>query len=653
MKFKSLLCAVLCFLLIASVLPFSVAAKEAETAPTGDYVYYIETYEQLRNHASNAQADCRYILADYIDQSDNENDLEIVIPEGAVFKLDLNGYSIQRSTQGNDCALFRIKSGGVMTINDTSDSQTGYCSFSDGFTPYSKAVFYNDGGELEINGGYYEIFSPFEQGDCSIVRTTSGSTYIYDGTFDSSSAWGGDTISVGHNAYLYEVPHVVIFGGEFYGKYSSIEVTPFDNYLQYGCLYPSVYVLGGSFYVTKESESSGFTYCNNGWGRVIVAEGTVLSKCLNQIDQRFLSGTSKKHFTQTIDDYNGGYYEVTAPPMIMSDNLDYYYRLIGLCDKEMVKSYGSSVYELHKEKFDAVLERIDTIIVSETEETSPYFELRNRTLDHQYVNWYMCDESEYQGEDTEWTHIGDAYNISHWRFDERPEEATSYIIRCVVTKSDLTTYEDVVRVYYEALEKEPEKKVIDIVDITEIDAPLEGEHPDYDAYCATQGCNVSAVKWYDVTEGRGTLMNADDVFVAGRSYRVDVLVEAVGNCTFLMSDGYNEAEGYINSVKATAYGSHDETELELGLVFPPCEENPSKPDVKGILGDANEDGTVNVKDATAIQKHLASLITLSETGLKLADADGNANVNIKDATAIQKHIAGMDTGYPIGESIIL
>ncbi|MBQ4105167.1 MAG: dockerin type I repeat-containing protein [Clostridia bacterium] len=196
-----------------------------------------------------------------------------------------------------------------------------------------------------------------------------------------------------------------------------------------------------------------------------------------------------------------------------------------------------------------------------------------------------------------------------------------------------------------------EPTVVSIVDITEIDAPLEGQHPDYDAYCATQGCNVSAVKWYDVTEGRGTLMNADDVFVAGRSYRVDVLVEAEGEYTFLMSDGYNEAEGYINSVKATAYGSHDETELELGLVFPPCEENPNKPDVKGILGDANEDGTVNIKDATAIQKHIANLITLSEKGLKLADADGNTNVNIKDATAIQKHIAGMDTGFDIGKEI--
>lgn len=75
------------------------------------------------------------------------------------------------------------------------------------------------------------------------------------------------------------------------------------------------------------------------------------------------------------------------------------------------------------------------------------------------------------------------------------------------------------------------------------------------------------------------------------------------------------------------------------------------PVVIGILGDADEDGKVNIKDATAIQKHIANLITLTDTGKHLADVDGNSNVNIKDATAIQKHIAGMDTGFAIGQPV--
>lgn len=57
------------------------------------------------------------------------------------------------------------------------------------------------------------------------------------------------------------------------------------------------------------------------------------------------------------------------------------------------------------------------------------------------------------------------------------------------------------------------------------------------------------------------------------------------------------------------------------------------------LGDANMDGYVNIKDATAIQRHLADMEKLSRTALKAADFDGNGEVEINDATKIQKFIA--------------
>ena len=72
---------------------------------------------------------------------------------------------------------------------------------------------------------------------------------------------------------------------------------------------------------------------------------------------------------------------------------------------------------------------------------------------------------------------------------------------------------------------------------------------------------------------------------------------------------------------------------------------------KGILGDANQDGKISIADATAIQKYIADMATLSDTGLKFADVDGNGSLNIADATAIQKYLAGIETGYSIGESI--
>lgn len=59
------------------------------------------------------------------------------------------------------------------------------------------------------------------------------------------------------------------------------------------------------------------------------------------------------------------------------------------------------------------------------------------------------------------------------------------------------------------------------------------------------------------------------------------------------------------------------------------------------LGDVNRDGTVNIKDATAIQKNIAGLISFDEEQNSLADFNEDASVNIKDATAIQKKIAGL------------
>lgn len=83
------------------------------------------------------------------------------------------------------------------------------------------------------------------------------------------------------------------------------------------------------------------------------------------------------------------------------------------------------------------------------------------------------------------------------------------------------------------------------------------------------------------------------------------------------------------------------------------------PDISGVLlesgicrmlGDANNDGELNIRDATAIQKKLAGLITLDDeysydfSTVKenigyYSDFNCDDNLNIRDATAIQKFIA--------------
>lgn len=80
---------------------------------------------------------------------------------------------------------------------------------------------------------------------------------------------------------------------------------------------------------------------------------------------------------------------------------------------------------------------------------------------------------------------------------------------------------------------------------------------------------------------------------------------------------------------------------DIGAVEPPAKTI--------ILGDADMSGKVNVKDATAVQKHVADVQALTADGVTAADADGNTKVNVKDATAIQKWVAGIDTGFAIGK----
>lgn len=61
-----------------------------------------------------------------------------------------------------------------------------------------------------------------------------------------------------------------------------------------------------------------------------------------------------------------------------------------------------------------------------------------------------------------------------------------------------------------------------------------------------------------------------------------------------------------------------------------------------LKGDANDSGSVDIRDATTIQKHVAGMGRANTA----ADVDGNGAVNIKDATTIQKSLVGMGELVP-------
>ncbi|MBR2724633.1 MAG: InlB B-repeat-containing protein [Ruminococcus sp.] len=66
-----------------------------------------------------------------------------------------------------------------------------------------------------------------------------------------------------------------------------------------------------------------------------------------------------------------------------------------------------------------------------------------------------------------------------------------------------------------------------------------------------------------------------------------------------------------------------------------------------LMGDTDLSGTINVKDATLIQKGLAGITTLTEKQSFCGNVITSDVLNIRDATAIQKWCAGMDAGNAI------
>ncbi len=67
-----------------------------------------------------------------------------------------------------------------------------------------------------------------------------------------------------------------------------------------------------------------------------------------------------------------------------------------------------------------------------------------------------------------------------------------------------------------------------------------------------------------------------------------------------------------------------------------------------VMGDVDNNGTVNVEDATEIQRYSAELITLDDTQLFAGDVNGDGEVNVEDATAIQKYCANLEHNTSTG-----
>lgn len=162
--------------------------------------------------------------------------------------------------------------------------------------------------------------------------------------------------------------------------------------------------------------------------------------------------------------------------------------------------------------------------------------------------------------------------------------------------------------------------------------------------------NTGHYWWYKATavaeDGIVEFTLTSERFYKNRTYTLDItkeVPEEAGVYTYYFAiDNLNDPNGEIVNLTGKDYKNNFnnitdmivETDpnaiAELGVTFRSVS-----------VGDANDDGKLNVRDATAIQKSLAKTKDLTDVGELVADYNNDGKITVKDATAIQKAVAGL------------
>ena len=88
--------------------------------------------------------------------------------------------------------------------------------------------------------------------------------------------------------------------------------------------------------------------------------------------------------------------------------------------------------------------------------------------------------------------------------------------------------------------------------------------------------------------------------------------------------------------------SNDNGEYFVTFTMPEQEVTVAESSKEYSIGDVNLDGRVDIRDVTAIQRHIAEIEPLSGQALALADVNGDGEVDIDDATHLLMYLAEFD-----------
>lgn len=132
--------------------------------------------------------------------------------------------------------------------------------------------------------------------------------------------------------------------------------------------------------------------------------------------------------------------------------------------------------------------------------------------------------------------------------------------------------------------------------------------------------------------GSSTSVNVPAKMMQSGTYK-----DAVTGNTFTVSNG--RISGNIgNTGVAVVYNPSSSVEPTQPSTQKPTQTQPPK--VKLLLGDVNLDKEINILDATAVQKHIASITLCVGDSLIAGDVNQDKNLDIMDATIIQRELAG-------------
>ena len=134
--------------------------------------------------------------------------------------------------------------------------------------------------------------------------------------------------------------------------------------------------------------------------------------------------------------------------------------------------------------------------------------------------------------------------------------------------------------------------------------------------------NAGTDKWYG---NNGTIDDTTNRLALNAA-------STTANCTLNAKGGKYEFKYEISTSKLSVYYAENDAISQQPT---------APPGTTHLIGDTNLDGTIDIRDATAIQRYLCGAEMFNEEQLAVADTNGDGDISIQDATRIQRYLVGV------------